>query len=279
MKSFILFIVLLYSSLSTTAQYKAIRSEVLGNGNPILFLPGFTTPGSVWKDTYQHLTTESQAHFISYAGFNGIPPIKMPWYASIKKELLDYIQTNNLQNLLIIGHSMGGTLAADIAGDLPHRVNKIIFVDALPCMREFMMPGVAAASLHYKSPYNNRILAMEEAAFQSLAKMMATGMTVNKEKLTQITNWILQADRTTYVYGYTDLMKTDVRPQLSNIQADALVLVAPTFGAIGRENMEKQYANLPHKSVVLAPNGKHFIMFDSKTWFYEQINRFIQSEN
>ena len=74
-------------------------------------------------------------------------------------------------------------------------------------------------------------------------------------------------------------MKTDVRPQLSNIQADALVLVAPTFGAIGKENMEKQYANLNRKSVVVAPNGKHFIMFDSKKWFYEQINRFIQSGN
>ena len=171
MKSFILFIVLLYSSFFATAQYKAIRSEVLGNGNPILFLPGFTTPGSVWEDTYQHLQTEHQAHLISYAGFNGIPPIKMPWYASIKKELLDYILTNKLKNLLIIGHSMGGTLAADIAGDLPNSVDKIIFVDALPCMRELMMPGVAATNLHYKSSYNDRILAMEDAAFQSMAKM------------------------------------------------------------------------------------------------------------
>lgn len=279
MKSFTLIIAFLLSSFLSIAQQNAIQSEVVGNGNPILFLPGFTNPGSIWKDTYEQLTTEHQAHFISYAGFNGITPIEMPWYTTIKTALVNYIKTNDLKNMVIIGHSMGGTLAADVAGEVPNRIDKIIFVDALPCMREVMMPGVPASNLQYESPYNDRMIAMDDHAFESTATMMSSGMTDNTEKLPLVKKWILEADRKTYVYGYTDLLKTDVRPQLSKIKAQSLVLVAPTYGIMAKENMEKQYADLNNKSVVLAPKGKHFIMFDNEAWFYEQVNAFLKSEH
>ena len=70
------------------SQQNAIRVTKEGNGTPIIFLPGFTTPGSVWKETVKNLKGNYQSHLVSYAGFNGIAPIKMPWYESIKKETL-----------------------------------------------------------------------------------------------------------------------------------------------------------------------------------------------
>src|SRR5690606_34210455 len=113
-------------------------------GNPVLFLPGFTTPGSVWQETIDNLDEEAESHVVSYAGFNGIEPIDTPWYSSLKAELIRYIEKEKLNNVSIIGHSMGGMLAVDIAASLPDRVDKLILVDAIPCMRELMMPGVSA---------------------------------------------------------------------------------------------------------------------------------------
>jgi pimeloyl-ACP methyl ester carboxylesterase len=279
MKYIITVLVLFCSINLSIAQQKAIQSEVIGSGNPVLFLPGFTNPGSVWKDTFNKLTEKRQAHFISYAGFNGMKPIEMPWYATLKNQLVEYIKTNDLKNIDIIGHSMGGTLAADVAAEVPTRIHKIVFVDALPCMREVMMPGVPAENIRYKSPYNDQTLAMTDEQFESMATMMATNMTANPEKVAILKNWILKADRKTYVYGYTDLLKLDVRPQLSKITAPSLVLAAPSYGIIGKQNMEKQYANLQNKTVEMAPNGKHFIMFDNPEWFYQQVNSFLASEN
>lgn len=260
------------------SQNKAIKAEVLGKGNPVLFLPGFTTPGSIWKETVKKLTVKKEAHLISYAGFNGMDPIEMPWYSSIKKELISYIKENNLQEIEIIGHSMGGTLAVDIAAALPNLITKIILVDALPCMREVMMPNVPATSIQYESPYNNQMLKMKDAQFKGMATMMATNMTDNKEKVETVMNWILEADRKTYVYGYTDLLKLDLRNDLSKIKAKALILGAPTYGTVAKENMEKQYTNLANKTIEMAPSGKHFIMFDESEWFYKKINSFLTSE-
>jgi hypothetical protein len=46
----------------------------------------------------------------------------------------------------------------DIASEIPDRVESLILVDAIPCMRELMMPGVSADHLVYDNPYNNQML-------------------------------------------------------------------------------------------------------------------------
>ncbi len=260
-------------------QTPAIQSEVIGKGTPILFLPGFTTPGSIFKETFDNLIIKNEAHLISYAGFNGNEPIPMPWYETIKKELIVYIKEKNLTNIVIIGHSMGGNLATDLAAELPETITKIVLIDAIPCMRELMMPGVPASNLQYDSHYNKQMLAMEQTQFKQTATMMSQNMTNSKEKVETLINWIMQADRETYVYGYTDLLKLDLRTVLDKITAKTLILGA-SFPSeeMAKSNYEKQYTNLANKTIKMASNSRHFIMFDQPEWYYTQVNAFLANE-
>ncbi len=283
MKTFKITLVLLAIVSLGYSQTPAIISQVIGKGTPILFLPGFTTPGSIFKETADRLTIENEAHFISYAGFNGIAAIpitdKTPWYNTIKEELVAYIKNNNLESVTIIGHSMGGNLATDLAAILPDTITNLIIIDAIPCMRELMMPGVPASTLHYESSYNIQMIAMEDAQFKQTATMMSQNMTNNKDKVETLINWILEADRKTYVYGYTDLLKLDLRPLLDKVTAKTLILGAsfPTV-EVAKSNYEKQYANLANKTISMASESKHFIMFDQPEWYYTQINDFLTHE-
>ena len=258
------------------SQVPAIHVEKKGRGTPVIFLPGFTTPGSVWNETIQNLAGQAESHLVSYAGFNGNAPIEMPWYETIKKELLDYVREKDLTTIRIIGHSMGGNLAVDLAAEAPERVESVILVDAIPCMRELMMPGVPAESLQYDSPYNKQMLEMDEAAFRQNAATMAQYMTNNSEKVAAVTAWSIAADRKTYVYGFTDLLKLDLRPALKNVKARTLILGAPFPGKdVVLANFEKQYENLEAKTIEIAPDSKHFIMFDQPEWFYDKVNKFL----
>ena len=103
-------------------------------------------------------------------------------------------------------------------------------------------------------------------------------MTNKKDKIDDIIKWIMEADRKTYAYGYTDLLKLDLRKDLTKIKAKTLVLGAPSYGSMAKQSMEKQYANLANKTIEMAPSGKHFIMFDQPEWFYKQLNAFLASE-
>lgn len=253
--------------------------ETLGKGKPILFLPGFTVSGSIWKETVENLTLKRKSYLFSYAGFNGNKPIEMPWYSTIKSAIIEYINDNNLSDIIIIGHSMGGNLAVDIASELPSKITKIIIVEAIPCMRELMMPNVPAESLYYDSPYNKQMLDMDEEQFGNIASMMASNMTFNTDKKDILTNWILEADRKTWVYGYTDLLKLDLRNILSKVTCETLILGASFPDVkVAKENYEKQYSNLSNKTIIMASKSKHFIMFDQPEWFYKTVNNFLVNE-
>jgi pimeloyl-ACP methyl ester carboxylesterase len=263
-------------ALSTTAANRAIVVEKQGAGEPVLFLPGFTSPGSVWAETVKHLIVKKQSHLVSYAGFNGIAAIDTPWYPALRRELESYIRENKLKKLTIIGHSMGGNLAVDLAAALPEYVTRLVLVDAIPCMRDLMMPGVPASQIQYNNPYNKQLISMNDSAFRKSAIMMSSGMTSKKEGIDTLVSWMLASDRQTYVYGYTDLLKLDLRDALKDIKAETLILGASfPKPEITRQTFEKQYANLERKRIEIADNSKHFIMFDQPEWLYQQVNNFL----
>lgn len=254
----------------------AISVVKSGAGNPIIFLPGFTSPGSVWDETIRGLDGTYETHVVSYAGFIGLKPIGTPWYITIKEQLVDYVKNEKLNNFTLIGHSMGGNLAIDLATELADQVTGLILIESIPCMRELMMPGVPASSLQYDSPYNNQLLSMQDEAFKQMALGMAQNMTNVPAKIEVLAEWSIKADRKTYVYGYTDLLKLDLRPNLSRITTEALILGAPFPDKnVIKANYEKQYANLKNKEILIAEKSKHFIMFDQPVWLFQQINNYL----
>lgn len=276
MKKLMLFAILTLSFGVSYAQYNSFAAKKSGTGTAVLFLPGFTCPGEIWDETVNHLGSTYQYHQISYAGFNGIRPIELPWYGTIKEELKQYIESEKMENVIIVGHSMGGMLAMDLAAEMPEKVTKLVLVDALPCIRQVMMPHLKAEDITFDNPYSQQMLKMDEEAFRQNATYMAQGMTNNADKTDDLIHWIMQADRETYTYGYTELLKLDQREKIANIKAETLILAAdfPNRDVVNK-NLEQQFEKLLKKETKIATSSKHFIMFDQKEWFFEQLDSFL----
>jgi pimeloyl-ACP methyl ester carboxylesterase len=278
MKKLIFSLALILSSVGLFAQ-KAVHIEKKGTGSPILYLPGFTTPGSVWDDTIENIDGLHENHIVSYAGFNGLEPIVMPWYPTLKEELITYIKNEKLANLTIIGHSMGGFLAIELAAALPDNISNLVLIESIPCMRELMMPGVPASTIQYDSPYNKQLFGMSDEAFLGMVARQSQYMTNDTLKVAILTQWAVAADRETYVNGYTDLLKLDLRDQLPLVHARTLIL-GTSFPnpELVKSNYNKQFEKLGSKDIYIASNSRHFIMFDQPEWLYKKINVFIKDE-
>ena len=253
----------------------SISVKTSGTGDPILYLPGFATPGEVWNETASQFPTHA-AHIVTYAGFGGIAPVEMPWYETLKTDLIEYINSNNLNNLTVIGHSMGGNLALDLAASFPNRIQKVVIADALACMREVMMPGVPAAALGYESPYNDQLLVMDATAQSAYLTQMTQNMITKPADQEMVKTWMADADRKTFVYGYVDLLKLDSRPLLASIKVPVLLFVAgQPFGPGALDTMKKQYEALENKTFAFATDSKHYLMLDQPEWFVQEINTFL----
>lgn len=277
----LLFLLTIYSTAVLSQESNtAIDVKISGQGKPVLFIPGFTVPGEVWHTTVENLKKDYECHVITLAGFGGKQPIEFPWLPKVNEAIKDYIIKNKLQNATIIGHSLGGTIATWLASQDDLTLSKIIVVDALPATGALMFPNFNPDDLAYESPYNNQQLAMSDTEFEQLSKNMSKGMSLKAKAQEQIKNWIIESDRKTYVFGYTDYLKLDLRENLKNISIPVKILAAdlPYGKSVITETYKKQYANLSNYDLVIAENSAHFIMLDKPQWFINQIQNILSSK-
>jgi len=280
MEKIFLILVTLYS-LSTQAQETnpPLHVEIIGKGKPVLLIPGFTVPGESWDTVFNQLKDNYECHVVTLAGFGGEKAIDFPWLPQINNALESYIKQNQLTNLTVIGHSLGGTVAIWLASRENHGISKIVLVDALPAAGAIMFPDFNPENLTYDSPFNNQLLAMNNSDFEQMAQGMAQGMSLNRQTQKRIKDWIMLADRKTYVYGYTDYLKLDLREDLKNISIPTTIIaVDKPFGKeIVTQTYQSQYANLLKYDLIIADNSAHFVMFDKPEWFIEQIQNILAS--
>jgi pimeloyl-ACP methyl ester carboxylesterase len=274
----LLFGFLILSSLSITAQDKTFEVDVIGEGDPILLFPGFTCTGDVWKETVNELSKNYECHVFTFAGFGDVPAIEKPWLPKIKDGLLQYISKNKLDNPVLIGHSLGGALALWMAAE-GNSYKKLIIVDALPSTGALMMPDFKSEYMVYDSPYNEQLLAMGDADFEAMAQQMANGMTKEKSNQETIKNWMIQADRETYVYGYTDLLKLDLREDLAKISSPVTILAAtePYGLEMAKSTYDLQYKALAEYTIEFANGSSHFIMYDQPQWFIDNLKNALNN--
>ena len=273
-------VIILTLSLYANAQEKTFQVEVFGSGDPILLFPGFTCTGKVWESTVQELSKNYQCHVFTFAGFGDVPAIEKPWLPKIKEGVQEYILQNKIENASIIGHSLGGALALWLATE-ENSFKHLIIVDALASTGALMMPDFKSEYLVYDSPYNKQMLAMSDIDFEGMATQMANGMAADKDKQIQIKDWMLIADRETYVYGYTDLLKLDLRQDLEKITVPVTILAAtePYGYEMAKSTYEKQYQNLRGYDLKFAEGSNHFIMYDQPDWFLQNLKTSLKKES
>lgn len=269
--------VLLLSLSLVSAQYKAFEVEVSGAGQPILLFPGFTCTGEVWEDTVTELSKTYECHVFTFAGFGDVPPLEKPWLPKIKIAVQEYTKEKQLENPMIIGHSLGGALGLWLTTEENHPYSKLILVDALPATGALMIPNFKSENMAYESPWNQQLLEMDEAAFAQMATQMAAGMVLDTEKHPLLKQWIINADRETYVYGYTDLLKLDLRQDIANIDIPVTILAAthPYGLEMAKSTYDSQYSALDAYNIQFAEGSAHFIMYDKTTWFMEQLKKHL----
>jgi pimeloyl-ACP methyl ester carboxylesterase len=102
-------VLILMTSICVNAQDYPFEVLIKGSGQPILLFPGFTSTGDVWEDSVTELSKNYECHIFTFAGFGDVAPVEKPWFPKIKRGVEAYVKEQNLENPIIIGHSLGGT--------------------------------------------------------------------------------------------------------------------------------------------------------------------------
>lgn len=110
-----------------------LHSNILGQGQPFIFLHGFLGMGDNWKSLATKFSELGyEAHLIDQRNHGRSFHSDEFNYEVMVKDLKDYIDVHNLKNSILLGHSMGGKTAMLFAVNYPELIDKLIIADISP---------------------------------------------------------------------------------------------------------------------------------------------------
>ncbi|QOL48876.1 alpha/beta fold hydrolase [Massilia litorea] len=256
-------------------------------GKPLVLIPGLATGGWVWQETVRAFAGSQAVYVVTLPGFDGRPAVEGNPFDAAKSALKELIASRRLASPVLVGHSLGATLAIALAEELPGRIGGTVAIDGLPVMprTEDSPPEQRAAMA---DAMRQRMAAADPAAFaaQQRQYMRAIG-TVDMGKADDLAQLTSRSDPAAVAAWVGAVLALDLRPGLSKITAPVLVL-APFYGpdsaaqgGISSADKVAYYRELmtgtPKLEVAPVENARHFAMIDQPQAVNDALRRFLKN--
>ena len=112
---------------------EVLYSKIEGQGQPFLILHGFLGMSDNWKTLgTQFAENGFQVHMLDLRNHGRSFHSDEFSYDAMARDVLVYCNENNLNNIILLGHSMGGKVAMQLACENPDLVEKLIIADIGP---------------------------------------------------------------------------------------------------------------------------------------------------
>ena len=268
--------------------------DVVGRGRPMILIPGLSSSPDTWKTTIDRYRDRYECHVLTLAGFVGQPAIAEPLIATVRVELAKYIRDKRLDHPVIVGHSLGGTVAMGVAIDHPELVGPLAIVDMVPFLGGTVLQARTADEAKPRiAAMRASMDGMSDTQWKEYAKSgeSVKYMITSAADLKTIIDWSVASDRRTVTDVLADIYGLDLRDAVAEIKSPVLVL--GTWRGVHDQVMDLakfdltpqmvvfsfalQYAKLPRLHFAMSENARHFIMFDDASWFFGELDAFLKN--
>ncbi len=271
-----------------TKQMPTFSVDVQGSGKPVILIPGLSCTAEVWNETVAHLNAEGfQTEALTIKGFGGTPPVaREHLLQSVRDDLAAYIKQEHMEHPVIIGHSLGGTLALWIAASYPDLPGKVVSVDGLPFLAGTMNPGATSESAAKMGEgIRKAMVSGPPAVFAAMTRQSDESMITSPANVEREFKVNSASDRNTVGQAMAELFATDLRPELSKIKVPVLLIGSwigyKQYGATHDRTLalyKQQVSGIPNVTVIMSDEAKHFVQLDTPDWFYAQVDSFLKSK-
>jgi pimeloyl-ACP methyl ester carboxylesterase len=274
-----------------TGNVGTLKVQRLGDhGRPVILIPGLAGGPWVWQQAITSLQKEHVVYAVTLAGFDGMP-VKADegnLFDRADASLLQLIQQQKIDHPVLVGHSLGGTLALRFAGEHPGLIAGVVAVDGLP-----IFPGMDRIDAGQRQAMAVGVRAKMAG---ETAAQFATGQLDYMRKIGVIDPQMAaryaplnarSSEQAVAEYMAEDLA-SDSRPGLKNANVPILEISpynAPDFSQppmVMTEQQKADYyrsllANAPNAKVVSISPSRHFVMLDQPAKFQQALDDFLKT--
>ncbi len=267
-----------------------IHVDVYGTpGKPaLLFIPGLACGPWEWSGEIAELAPNYTIYALTLPGFDGVPEAQGPLFKTVSDNFWTMLSAHNIVKPVVIGHSLGGTLAIMLAEQHSDRLRGAVAVDGLP-----IFPGFERQTATQRAQAAQRMSVQLASAstpqqFEFAEKTYALPyMITSKDDVAAVAPLTAKSDPKAAAAWLNEDLTLDLRPSLKNVTIPVLV-IAPYDSTLENSMFatpaaKSAYytmliAGAPRAEVQVVGGSRHFLMFDQPQRLHEAIAGFLREQ-
>lgn len=251
----------------------SLHVDVYGTrGAAIVFIPGLTCGPWEWSREIALYAPDYRVYALTLPGFDGRAPISGPLFKTFSTDFWAMLSAHSIRKPVLIGHSLGGTLAIMLAEEHSRRLGGVVAVDGLP-----ILPGEDRMTPAQRAAAAKRIVAMiggpsTPAQFEAVERSyVLPRLITSPADIAAVAPLIARSDPHATAAWMAEDMTTDLRPNLDAVTVP-LLEIAPYDPRIqstmfpNAKAVRSYYASLlagdTTAQVETISPSRHFVMLD-----------------
>ncbi|OGV44881.1 MAG: alpha/beta hydrolase [Lentisphaerae bacterium GWF2_57_35] len=247
-----------------------ISYEVHGSGEPTLvFVHGWSCDARYWREQVPYFSKKNRVVILDLAG-HGHSGLSRTKYAmsSFGEDVRAVTETTDSRRVILIGHSMGGSVIAEAARLMPDRVIGLIGADTLENI-EFPMT---------REEFQKMLTPLEEN-FQAATRPFISQM-ISTNTDSQLRDWILSdmsaAPPAVALSAMNEMMTQFISGDAAKIFEQIRLPVISVNGELWPINYEANRRHMLSYDAIVLKNADHFLMMNRSEEFNPALERAIR---
>ena len=263
------------SSTQTIALYSRKVGE---NGPDFVVLHGLFGSGKNWRSFAGSLEDDFQVWTLDARNHGDSPHADSMSYQQMAEDVARFFVENELENVVLLGHSMGGKTAMQLALQFPDRIAALIVVDIAPVCYDHLHKQLklieAMQELHLAAEMSRSEIE-KKLAVKIPEKRLLSFLMTNLNRQNGQFQWRIGLEQ--IAAGMPDLLNY---PELKSVFKGPVQF-------IGGENsayLKFEYHALirkyfPESRITMLENCGHWLHVEQPAAFQKTVNEFLQDNN
>ncbi len=251
-----------------------LHAPASGSGKPLLMLHGWGMHGGVWNQASRELGGETcRAIQVDLPGHGHSPPPSGGYgLAQLARTCSPLLETDTV----VMGWSLGGMVALELARQQPRRVSALILVGSTPRFTagdqwfHGLDPALLASFARELEHHSQRTL-------QRFLALQLRGCNAARPLLRRLQQTLDEAPppRPEALAGGLDILRhSDLRPQLADIHCPVLIIHGERDSVVPAGAGRALQAALPHATLQLIPGAGHAPFLSHHQAFCDKVRTF-----
>ncbi len=251
-----------------------IAYDDVGHGIPLLLVHGFPVDRRVWRPQVPVLSRHCRVLALDLPGHGDSTPTGEYTMESLARLLEGFLDTLGVERAVLLGYSMGGSVALEFSRTYPKRLYSLILYASRAVADSEEEAVTREALAEVASLLESQPIVVEEVMLDlvSADAAIAAGGPVTEA----VREMVGDTPRLTFKQGLLALARRpDYTPTLSSIPCPTLVVVGERDTVTPPAAAQDMVARIPGARLVVLPGAGHFANLDSPQEFNRTVLDFL----